>query len=66
MVTVIVGKTNNSATCRIISMSDAVSASNKVEFDVSDKSKLQKGEPKWANYVKGAIANFPSTLEKFL
>lgn len=59
MVTVIVGRPNDSAVCRIVSMSDVVGSAKKVEFDISNKANLQKGEPKWANYVKGVIVNFP-------
>ncbi|XP_043289246.1 galactokinase-like [Venturia canescens] len=57
MVTVIAGKPNDHKKCTIISVSGAI-ATSKAEFDVSSREAVKPGEPKWANYVKGCIANF--------
>ena len=59
MVTIIAGKANRRKNCVIVSTSESV-ASNKAEFDISSREAIKVGEPKWANYVKGCIANFPS------
>ncbi|XP_024942026.1 galactokinase isoform X3 [Cephus cinctus] len=64
MITVIAGKSNNTTKCKIISLSDAISLERDVEFSTS-KEDLKAGEPKWANYVKGCIANFPCTVPGF-
>ncbi|KAJ8678530.1 hypothetical protein QAD02_014317 [Eretmocerus hayati] len=65
MVTVIVGKPNNAKSCKIISLSSVVGAQSTVEFDVSSRDNLKPGEPKWANYIKGCIANFPHEVVGF-
>lgn len=59
MVTIIVGKVNGNKNCTIVSTSKSITTTSKLEFDVSDRSKITPGEPKWANYVKGCIAYFP-------
>lgn len=61
MVTMIVGKKNNSTTCKIISMSTSIGGQSVAEFNCADREAIKPGEPKWANYVKGCIANFPRT-----
>lgn len=61
MVTVIAGKPNNTLKCKIISSSDAIGSLSEVEFDISNRKTMKPGEPKWANYVKGCIADFKST-----
>lgn len=58
MVTVIAGKPNERKNCVIVSASGAI-ATSKAEFDTSSRETIKAGEPKWANYVKGCIANFP-------
>ncbi|XP_014238198.1 galactokinase-like isoform X1 [Trichogramma pretiosum] len=62
MVTVIVGspRSDGATSCKIVSLSQAVSAQSIAEFDLAS---LKPGEPKWANYVKGCIANFPHPLK---
>ncbi|XP_066592830.1 galactokinase-like isoform X2 [Prorops nasuta] len=64
MVTIIVGKPNNTKKCKIISLNNNIN-SNCAEFDVSDHTNLSTGEPKWANYIKGCIAFFPSEISGF-
>uniref|UniRef100_A0A0C9S155 GALK1_0 protein n=1 Tax=Fopius arisanus TaxID=64838 RepID=A0A0C9S155_9HYME len=60
MVTVIAGKPNATKICTIISASSAVTSVSKAQFDISDRSAIKPGDPKWANYVKGCVVNFPS------
>ncbi|XP_015108477.1 galactokinase isoform X2 [Diachasma alloeum] len=66
MVTVIAGKPNGTNICTIISASSAGTMSvSKAEFDISEPAAIKPGEPKWANYVKGCIVNFPNALAGF-
>ncbi|XP_057330241.1 galactokinase-like [Microplitis mediator] len=65
MVTIIVGKVNGNKNCTIVSTSKSITTTSKLEFDVSDRSKIAPGEPKWANYVKGCIAYFPADVPGF-
>nr|XP_031831763.1 galactokinase-like isoform X2 [Nomia melanderi] len=58
MVTVIAGKRNNTNKCKIISLNESLDSGNWVEFESSPRNNIKPGEPKWANYVKGCIANF--------
>lgn len=58
MVTVIAGRPTKSTKAVIVSMSDVVGSNSRAEFDISERSKITVGEPKWANYVKGCIATF--------
>lgn len=62
MVTVIAGKLSNAEKCKIISLDDTVVFENQVEFEVSPRESIEPGEPKWANYIKGCIANFVCEL----
>ncbi|XP_071878717.1 galactokinase isoform X1 [Bombus fervidus] len=65
MVTLIVGKRNNVDKCKIVSLSEIVSSENYVEFEVRSHKSIKPGEPKWANYVKGCIANFICDVPSF-
>lgn len=58
MVTVIVGKSHDGKRTRILSLSDVVGATNEFEFEAGSRADIKPGEPKWANYIKGCIANF--------
>ena len=59
MVTVLAGKPSSSKCCKIISVSESIGTQRVAEFDSSNRETMKPGEPKWANYVKGCIANFP-------
>lgn len=59
MVTIIAGKPASSKMCKIISMSESIGTQSIAEFDSTSRDTMKAGEPKWANYVKGCIANFP-------
>lgn len=58
MVTLVVGKLSNGKKCKIVSLNDIVNSENHTEFEVSSRKNIKPGEPKWANYVKGCVANF--------
>lgn len=58
MVTVIAGKPHDGRRSRIVSLSDAAGATNECEFEAGGRANVKPGEPKWANYMKGCIANF--------
>lgn len=58
MVTVIAGKLSSTKKHKIVSLSETVSSENQVEFEAGTRDSIKPGKPKWANYVKGCIANF--------
>lgn len=58
MVTVIAAKPNQSRRCVIITLSESIGNISRAEFDINNRDEIKPGEPKWANYVKGPIANF--------
>ena len=58
MITVIVGKSHNDKKTRIFSLSNVVGNINEFEFKAGSRADIKPGEPKWANYIKGCIANF--------
>ncbi|KAK0084999.1 hypothetical protein PV325_005354 [Microctonus aethiopoides] len=65
MVTIIVGKLNGTNNCTVVSTSKSITTINKAEFDISNRGEIKPGEPKWANYIKGCIANFPGNIPGF-
>lgn len=65
MVTIIAGKPNNRKQCKIISLNDNIGASCQIEFDLSVRENIKPGEPKWANYLKGCIVQFPRRFNMF-
>lgn len=65
LVTVIVGNVNNSDVCKIFTITEEADAPNFVEFDIPAKTPLTPGTPKWANYVKGTVANFKGAVPGF-
>lgn len=63
MVTVIVGKkSHNGKKSKIVSLSDAIGTTNEFEFEAGRRDSIKPGEPKWANYIKGCVANFVCKL----
>lgn len=58
MVTIIVGKAHSNRKTKIISLNDDIGNTNEFEFEAGNRAGLKPGEPKWANYIKGCIANF--------
>ncbi|XP_029172793.1 galactokinase-like [Nylanderia fulva] len=65
MVTVIVGKSHDGRRTKIISSSDVVDTTNEFEFEAGKRADIKPGEPKWANYIKGCIANFICDVPAF-
>lgn len=55
LTTVVIGKRSDNGICRILTNSDGCDLPHKIEISVKN---LEKGTPKWANYVKGIIAYF--------
>lgn len=58
MVTILVGKENNSTNINIFTDADVGKNNCLVTFNYPDAGNLCPGEPKWANYVKGVIQYF--------
>ncbi|XP_046352083.1 galactokinase-like [Haliotis rufescens] len=66
MVTVVVGSKSDAGKCRVLTKADGVDAPHFIEFlPHSETTPLSPGTPKWANYFKGVIANFPGTVPAF-
>ncbi|XP_020291037.1 galactokinase-like isoform X2 [Pseudomyrmex gracilis] len=66
MVTVIVGKkSHNGKKSKIVSLSDAIGTTNEFEFEAGRRDSIKPGEPKWANYIKGCVANFVCDVPAF-
>ncbi|KAK2581116.1 hypothetical protein KPH14_007935 [Odynerus spinipes] len=65
MVTIVAGKPNSRKQCKIISLNDNISSSCQIEFDISIRENIKPGDPKWANYIKGCIVQFPYELSGF-
>lgn len=65
MVTIIAGKPNNRKQCKIISLNDNIGSLRQIEFDISVRENIKPDEPKWANYIKGCIVQFPYDLSGF-
>lgn len=61
MVTIVLGKRNDSDQCRVIT-ANAGTSSKEVVFPVpTDEKPLEPGEPSWANYIKGVVQYFEGT-----
>jgi galactokinase len=54
-----VGRKTESGVCRVETLADGVDDPKYTEFPSSG---LAPGAPKWANYIKGVVANFPGDL----
>ena len=65
MVTVVAGKLSGTKRHKIVSLSEAVSSENQVEFEAGPRDGIKPGEPKWANYVKGCLAKFTCDVPAF-
>ena len=66
MVTVVVGRKNDSVdnVCRVITLSEACDGERKAEFSCVGLCPDQERRPKWAEYVKGTVANFHQPLDQ--
>lgn len=66
LVSVFVGRKNDTDQCRVQSLADGIDEPKYVEFPVpSEASPLKPGTPKWANYVKGVVANYKGKVPGF-
>ncbi|XP_014665013.1 PREDICTED: galactokinase-like [Priapulus caudatus] len=66
LVTVMVGRQTNSNICRISTLAENVDQPRTIELQLpSEKDQLAPGEPSWANYVKGVMANYKGKLCSF-
>nr|CAD7439184.1 unnamed protein product [Timema bartmani] len=63
--TVVVGSRNFSNKCCVVTTYEASDQALETEFSVPSKEQLKPGSPKWANYVKGVVANFEGTVPGF-
>ncbi|XP_064652141.1 galactokinase-like [Lineus longissimus] len=66
LVTVLVGRKTDTGICRIETLSFEKDSYSEFPVPTAEKP-LQKGQPFWANYVKGVVANFKvsGTLSSF-
>ncbi|KAK3728541.1 hypothetical protein QZH41_011618 [Actinostola sp. cb2023] len=66
LVTVIVGHKTDDDTCSIVTSANGADQPHQINFPVpSASSPLSPGDPSWANYVKGVIANFKNPVPGF-
>lgn len=65
LLTVIVGKKNDTDKCVVVTEAKDADRPVKVEFSVPTKDPLVPGSPKWANYVKGIVQFFKGTVVGF-
>ncbi|XP_052791272.1 galactokinase-like [Mya arenaria] len=66
LVSVFVGRKNGTSQCRVQTLSQGADDPTYVEFPVpSDATPLNPGVPKWANYVKGVVANYKGSVPGF-
>lgn len=64
--TIVVGRLKESGSCRLLTMCSVADHPREVEFQVpSDQTPLLPGQPKWANYVKGVVANYKGLVKPF-
>ncbi|XP_077296940.1 galactokinase-like [Arctopsyche grandis] len=66
LVTVVVGSENGTNVCEVTTLAQVENEDNRVKFDLpSADNNLKPGNPQWANYVKGVVANFEGELKGF-
>ncbi|XP_012283926.1 galactokinase-like [Orussus abietinus] len=66
MVTVVAGSTSYKHDCVVVSFAEGIAdEERRVEFSCENRFLVKPGEPKWANYVKGCVANFSCSLRGF-
>jgi galactokinase len=63
LLTVIVGKKNDTDKCVVVTGAKDVDKPGRVEFSVPIKETLAPGNPKWANYIKGVVHYFRGKFE---
>ncbi|XP_063240981.1 galactokinase-like isoform X2 [Bacillus rossius redtenbacheri] len=65
MVTVVVGRKNDSDECNVVTTFQDTDQPPRVTFPAPSKGQLEPGAPAWSNYVKGVVANFKGTVPGF-
>ncbi|KAK7494149.1 hypothetical protein BaRGS_00014622 [Batillaria attramentaria] len=65
MVTVLVGRRVEGDNCRVLTLADGADEPKLTEFARPAAIPLSPSSPKWANYVKGVVANFPGEVPAF-
>jgi galactokinase len=63
LLTVIVGKKNDTDKCVVVTEAKDADKPVKVEFSVPTKEPLAPGSPKWANYIKGIVQYFKGLFQ---
>lgn len=63
MVTVIVGSKTSGQKCCVVTLTEAADEPRVVDFDLPNElTPLLRGQPNWANYVKGVVQHYRSNL----
>lgn len=68
LVTLIVGRKNNTSTCHIITTCPFVDDPKEIKFPLPSEDNsdiLKPDKPTWANYIKGVIANFKGLWKSY-
>lgn len=53
--------------CEVTTLAQIENEDNRVKFDLpSADNNLKSGNPQWANYVKGVVANFEGYINVFI
>lgn len=64
--TVVVGQATQDQTCHVVTSANGADKPHNVDFPLpSDSAPLSPGQPSWANYVKGVVANFKKPIPAF-
>lgn len=63
MVTVMVGSKTSGQKCCVVTLTEAADEPKMVDFDLPNElTPLLRGQPNWANYVKGVVQHYRGNL----
>lgn len=63
MVTVMVGSKTSGQKCSVLTLTEAADEPRMVDFDLPNElTPLSRGQPNWANYVKGVVQHYRGNL----
>lgn len=65
LVTILVGRKVEGDNCKVLTLAEGADEPKYTEFARPAAASLSPGAPKWANYVKGVVANFPGEVPGF-
>lgn len=66
MVTVMVGSKTSGQKCCVVTLTEAADEPKMVDFDLPNElTPLLRGQPNWANYVKGVVQHYRGNLLRF-